>query len=140
MNKPLYQQLATRIDAFHRCAETDNAEWYEKHLDAILAMVDYLPHGSGIDGDTRIDLERSNGNKIIITSQYHAMDDNGYYDGWIDFTITVKPSLMFGIELNITGNFGRYQDIKAYLEQQGFRELLKWTRGENWNGDVLFTR
>ena len=43
------------------------------------------------------------------------MDENGYYDGWIDFRLTVTPSLAHDFNTLITGNFGKYQDIKDYL-------------------------
>ena len=75
----------------------------------------YLPHGSGIDNGCHVNLDKSNENKIIIDSGYHCMDENGYYDGWIDFSVTVTPCLEMDISINIIGNFGKYHYTKEYL-------------------------
>ncbi len=45
-----------------------------------------LPHGSGIDGEWHI--ERC-GKRIVADCSYHRMDENGYYDGWQDFRVTL---------------------------------------------------
>lgn len=50
-------------------------------------IIDALPHGSGIDakweciGDTK--------HRKEFRCAYHAMDENGFYDGWIDFSVIV---------------------------------------------------
>jgi hypothetical protein len=31
------------------------------------------------------------------------MDENGMYAGWYDFTVTVRPSLAFGLDMSIHG-------------------------------------
>jgi len=47
------------------------------------ALADVLPHGSGIDGDWFLDVVR-NGD-VIVTGDYHRLNENGYYDGWTKF-------------------------------------------------------
>ena len=116
----IYRELANRIQARLNCMKKDvqdenTRSWTEKHEEAIEALRNFLPHGSGIDSGISIDLINSTGEKIIIDSSYHAMNDGGYYDRWIDFSITVTPSLIHGISLKITGRFGKYQDIREYL-------------------------
>jgi len=59
---------------------------------AIATIAERLPHGSGIDGDWAIDI-LGNGN-LIISSSYHAMDDDGFYDGWADFSVRVYKAKM----------------------------------------------
>lgn len=113
--KPLYKVLANAIGARKRCHATENP-WFEKWSDLIdHCEKEHLPSGSGIDSGCTIDRDYSTDEKIIITSSYHAMNENGYYDGWIDFTVTVKPSFISGINLKITGRFGKYADLKEYL-------------------------
>ena len=113
----LYQELAKAIDARLNCIKSGNEEWFDRWDDDINKMIDSLPHGSGIDGKTEIDLDKSTGEKIIITSEFHCMNDGGYYDGWINFKLVLTGSLRFGFNLAITGNFGKYQDIKDYLHE-----------------------
>lgn len=99
----LYAKLAGLVDARLNCLKTGN-EWAEKHEETILKLVsDNMPHGSGFDSGTQIDLGKSTGSKLVFHTSYHHMNDNGMYDGWTDHTVTVKPSLMFGFDLNISG-------------------------------------
>lgn len=44
-----------------------------------------LPHGSGIDC-TWVISEQKNG-KIMAKNYFHAMNDGGYYDGYMDFKV-----------------------------------------------------
>jgi len=112
----VYNKLALSFNALCRCKETGNDEWIVKHTDTINAIIDkYFPHGSGIDAITEFDFDRSKENRIYINSSFHVMNEAGYYDGWINFTVRITPSLSFGIDLLITGNFGKHQDIKDYL-------------------------
>ena len=110
----IYQLLAQKLDARLRCLEKGNTEWFAHHEVAILdIMRDTAPSGSGIDNGTSIDLDRSTGDRLVFELDYHHMNQDGYYDGWTAHTLTVKPSLMFGIDLRITGR--DRNDIKDYL-------------------------
>jgi hypothetical protein len=123
MKRKLYVELASRVDARKRCAETGNTLWYEKHEEKIAELIDTLPHGSGIDGKTELDFDASRADKLVITGEYHAMNEVGYYDGWYDFKLTVTPSLVHGFTMSISGRFGKYQDVKEYLYEV-FRDGL----------------
>lgn len=112
----VYQSLSKAIEARLNCIKLGNDDWYDKWEEDINKMIDSLPHGSGIDGKTELD-EKSTSEKIIITSEYHCMNEGGYYDGWINFKLVLTGSLQFGFNLAITGNFGKYQDIKDYLHE-----------------------
>ena len=130
---PKYKRLAGTIQARLNCIQNNNREWEENHEETINNIIKSLPHGSGIDGVTKIDLDKSTPDKIIIYSEYHCMNENGYYDGWVDFTITIKPSLQFGIDLNITGNFGsKNQDLKDHLYETFDSDLRKPYGTEGW--------
>jgi hypothetical protein len=123
----VYQEVARLIGAYQQCIKTGNSEW--AHLERIEAHIKDLPHGSGIDGTTYLDFEKSSENKLVIHSEYHCMNDNGMYDGWVNFTITITPSLSFGFYLKITGNFGKYREVVLdYLVDtftQAFNETIK---------------
>jgi len=112
----LYQSTASKIQARLNCEKNGNAKWFEIHTDSLEQIQhDRLPSGSGIDSGCVIDLDKSTGEKIIINSAYHAMDEVGYYDGWINFTVTITPSFVSGIDMTISGRFGKYADVKDYL-------------------------
>lgn len=87
-------------------------EWQEKWRDRLDRLQDMLPSGSGIDNGTQIDFDKSSESKIILHTAYHHMNDGGYYDGWTEHTITIKPSFR-GIDVSIGGR--NRNDIKDYL-------------------------
>lgn len=121
MNRKLYQELATLVDARINCSKPNvagviNTEWFNNHTDKIENYLkSEMPHGSGLDYTWKIDYKKSTGNKLVFHMSFHSMDENGYYDGIIDFTVTVTPSLTRDINLSITGNFGKHQDLRDYL-------------------------
>jgi hypothetical protein len=49
------------------------------------------------------------------------MNDVGMYDGWNDYVITLKPSLVFDFELKIKGV--NRNDIKNYMYEY-FQDVL----------------
>lgn len=53
-------------------------------------LADILPHGSGIDGDWHFTV-RKNGD-VHIACEVHAMNENGYYDGWTTWTATIRKA------------------------------------------------
>ena len=114
----LYSELATAIQVRRNCAEITpvgvmkSHEWFDKWTDRIKELVDMLPSGSGIDCGTKIDLDASHAEKIVLYVSFHHMNDVGYYDEWTEHTITVSPGFN-GINMRISGR--NRNDIKDYL-------------------------
>lgn len=109
------QALATAIVARKNCWESGNKEWFARWEDRALKLVrDCMPSGSGIDCGTTLDLDASNGNALRFTFSFHHMDENGFYCGWTEHKLVVKPAFE-GFNLHITGP-DRNQ-IKDYLYQ-----------------------
>jgi hypothetical protein len=120
--RPLYRELASAIRARQNCQASNNTEWLDKHSDTIKTLVDLLPSGAGWNEGTKIDLDASHANKIVLYGSYQHMDEFGYYDGWTEHTITVKSSLTSDIDIRISGS--NRNDIKDYLYQT-FEYALK---------------
>jgi hypothetical protein len=123
----LYKELASTIQARANCLKSNNAEWLAKHTERIHQLVDLLPSGSGWDNGTKIDLDASHANKIVLYGGFHHMNDGGFYDGWTEHTITVTPSLAFGFDLRISGR--NRNDIKEYLHEMfshALRQEIVW--------------
>jgi hypothetical protein len=118
----LYQTLAQLVQARLNCIASGNTEWRMNHERKIIALCKAaLPSGSGWDLGTRLDLDRSTGERLVLFGQFHHMTDAGVYDGWTEHTITVRPSLAFGFTLTVSGR--NRNDIKAYLSDL-FNEML----------------
>jgi len=116
-----YQQLARTIDARLTCIKVKNYEWEEKHTQRIQAIIADGPSGSGFDNGTHIDLDASTGEKIVLTTSFHHMDDHGFYNDWTDHTIIVRASLLFDFDMKISGENKR--GIKDYALET-FRQWL----------------
>lgn len=110
----LYQRLAQYVDAMHRAQTYGNQEWKQKHKEELLRMVaNYLPSGSGFDNGSKLDLDTSEPDCLVINTSFHHMNENGYYTGWTEHKIKVKPSLAYGFVLSIAGR--NLNDIKQYI-------------------------
>jgi hypothetical protein len=129
MSRTLIQEIASCVDARLTCIKRGNTEWESNHTLTLKTIEkDLLSSGSGIDCGTRIDLDRSTGNKVVLILSFHHMDDNGMYCGWTEHTLTVKPHLIHDIDLTISGR--NRNDIKDYLHET-YRYNL--TRPCRWN-------
>lgn len=111
--KLVYQEIATLITARLNCIKSGNQEWLEKHTERLEDIAKSLPRGSGIDRGTKLDLDKSTGEKIVLNMSFHHMNEGGMYDGWTEHVITVTPSLYFGFNLSISGQ--DKNQIKEYL-------------------------
>lgn len=119
MSIKLYQQLVQTQMAIDSCRKTNNTLWQERHEEKLAKLAKTLPSGSGIDNGTTI--EQITENKIVLSFGFHHMDENGFYNGWTQHRCTVKPSLVNGIDLSITGP--NKNDIKDYLYEVYFHTL-----------------
>lgn len=113
----VYQRIVGTVIAYKNCKEKGNG-WANIHDVELLNLIkNHLPHGSGIDAETIVNIEETTTQKLVIDSHFHAMNDFGYYEGWIDFKVVVMPDLLHGFNVDIRGRFGKRQDIKDYLAE-----------------------
>ena len=83
-------------------------------------------HGSGIDSDWRLMHSKD---FVIIRNSYHCMDQNGYYDGWQDFSIQIPiAGDVTNYKLKFHGNSYLSQKymLRDYLEQIFSSEIYDW--------------
>lgn len=108
----VYQAIASAIAAMPR-------DWAEERLEMIER--EYLPSGSGIDAGCKILVEESHKNRLVIQTEFHHMNEAGFYDGWTSHKVIVTPSLIYGFDLRITGR--DKNSIKEYLGDLFFQAL-----------------
>lgn len=109
--------IASEIERLKRC-QTTNSEHYAPAINSAETRLENLqaclPSGSGIDCGTKIDIDKSNTNEIVLHCSYHHMNDNGFYDGWTEHKIRIWPTFD-GFDFTISGR--NRNDVKEYLEQ-----------------------
>jgi hypothetical protein len=76
----------THVDESALCAN-DNL----KPVVDLEKLTDLLPHGSGIDGNWYIQVNKA-GN-IRVDGSYHRMNEVGFYDGWFDFHFSIRRAM-----------------------------------------------
>lgn len=67
------------------------------------------------DNGTAIDFDSITEARITLSAPFHHMDANGYYDGWEDYSITLRPSFIGRISVTVRGR--NRNDIKSYLAE-----------------------
>lgn len=115
MNRPLYQHFASLLQAIENCKKTGNKEWLDKHRATLKQLIIiYLPSGAGFDRGTAFKLDLSNPEKLVFETDFHHMNDHGYYDGWTTHRVTVTGGLL-GLNIKISGP--NRNDIKDHIHE-----------------------
>lgn len=93
----------------------------------VAAILDGLPHGSGIDSDWQIVVApMEHGYSVTCKNSYHAMNSAGMYDDWVDFSFSfcldesLKPVL--GKHGNIEFSDITFSPTIAELVEQNEKE------------------
>lgn len=116
MKQRVYERIAGLTEARTNCIKAGNTDWQGRHEDAIKAIVNvHMPFGSGFDSGTSLDMDKSSSKRLVFLSSFHVMDDNGFYDGWIDFRVIVTPDLSRWFDIRVVGSFGRRNDLRSYV-------------------------
>ena len=123
-NIPLYQALASSLNAIKNCKKTGNKEWQAKHISRLHKLVkNHMPSGAGIDRGTVFIFEESTENRLVFQMDFHHMDDNGFYDGWTEHTVTVRASLAFELDIKISGE--DRDNVKEMLHEIAYSALTE---------------
>jgi hypothetical protein len=98
-----------------------------------------LPSGSGIDGRWNIKETR---NAIVCSNFWHCLNENGYYDGYIDFDIVFPHyASLYDFKIHAKNwRNNRYKierywknlQVKEYIEDtiyQSIKQLITLIRG-----------
>ena len=107
-----YSALARAI----QWLEQVNDEYRSQAVKEFDDLVKMLPSGSGFDNGSSVNLDKSTGEKIIIETSFHHMDEHGYYDGWTYHNVIITPSLQWGFNIRVTGR--NKNDIKDYIQHE----------------------
>jgi hypothetical protein len=106
MNETTVWRLASLCDARRRCVDSPAGSHLKEaiagHDERLARIFDAMPHGSGLDGDVTVDLERSGFARILIDADWHSMNGDGFYCGWHKYRVTILPDFG-GIDVKVRG-------------------------------------
>lgn len=101
--------LATFCESRHNADKSGNTLWFNHWTSIVRKVVEeYMPSG------VKIDLDKSNSKKLVFHTAFHHMDENGYYDGWTEHTVTVRAAFD-GFEITISGK--DRNEVKDHLHE-----------------------
>ena len=86
----------------------------------IYSIIDSLPHGSGFN--SRWDYKIDTRGKLHLYQTYDYMDENGYYDTYIDFELVLYKD-SFKIHFLHVNNHQEYI-IYTYMLREYFRDIF----------------
>lgn len=101
-NLTVAARIASLLQAIENCEKTENTEWRSRHRDTLSDLIKQrLPHGSGFDAGTRLE-DASTADRLVFSTEFHHMNDVGFYDGWTDHLIIVTPTFT-GFDIRVSG-------------------------------------
>jgi len=108
----LYVQITQTVEALKNCQKSGNRDWEDRHRVHLDELCKRLPHGSGFDSGTELDIDASTSKKLVFSTSFHHMDSNGFYNGWTEHKVIITPA------------FGRY-DIKVTgKDKDGIKDYI----------------
>lgn len=111
----VYEAIAIACEAWQNCQNIGNEEWEYRWDKRVLAIQNnILPSGSGFDNGSQIDMDSTPLCLCIVTA-FHHMNEGGFYDGWTDHIVRVRPNLARRYDMTISGR--NPNDIKSYIHQ-----------------------
>ena len=110
--KTIAAWIAETSEWAERAENNPNAQWGDIARTRLDHLVNMLPSGSGIDSGTK--LVSASATKIVLECSFHHMNETGYYDGWTEHRITVRPTFD-SLDIHISGR--NRNDIKEYLHE-----------------------
>lgn len=114
----------------NKCTHCNNQDDTFYNLGACLDcstdhIISLLPHGSGIDCkwtyERKID-------RLVFYNSFHCMDENGFYDGYADFSVMLPFRDILDFKLRFHGKESQYKNqkymLRGYLEESIYFYLV----------------
>lgn len=113
--------------ALDNCKRNHNGEWRVRWHERLNALVQLIPSGSGIDQTPRTELGvEIEPDAIRFDVGYHHMNSDGFYTGWTEHTVTIRPAFD-GINVRVSGP--NRNDVKDYIHEvmnHAFTRHVTW--------------
>lgn len=130
---PLYKKLLGAVVAYQNCQENNNQEWSKKWQEKIVEYEKMLPLNSGgsFTHLCSVDFDNTNKDVLVLDCSHHYYNNAGYSEGWMEFKVAVRPSLLFDIEIEFVWferphrSFGDLEEYFEDLFQHGLTELVE---------------
>lgn len=93
----------------------DYCDWQyiydENELESLLDKMATWPAGSGIDCSYDYEIKK---NSLVINNSWHCMNNDGFYDGYIDYKLIIPFNDPRNFKIQFTDYNNHRQEIKKY--------------------------
>jgi hypothetical protein len=114
------QKLVTYCAQLVRIFARQEPKFVDMWQPVLDCINDKLPRGSGFDSGSSFDINASRADRLVFNTSFHHMNDCGYYDGWSDHSVIVRPTFD-GFDIRVTGR--NRNDIKEHIGDM-FHDIL----------------
>lgn len=90
-------------------------------MDACETFQAALPHGAGINSSWQY---RDTGQSVRVSNVFECMNETGYYDGQVEFTVIIRKPVLYkweGFKLQFNGArsqyYARKYQLRDYLDE-----------------------
>jgi hypothetical protein len=90
-------------------------------------LINILPVGAGLDASWHLEEDK---NKIIASSSFHCMNEHGYYDGWIDFSIEIPKNNPLNFKLKFQTDSAGWYRIYKYMLREYLEDIIAYSLGD----------
>lgn len=108
--RPVYEALYGALLAWRSCARNwaaggQNAAHYREMVGRWDSLIDslvkkHMPSGSGFDNGTKLDRDTSlRRGLLVFDTAFHHMNEGGFYEGWSEHTVFVRPAFVGHFEI-----------------------------------------
>jgi hypothetical protein len=109
----VYQGIASILTAIKYSQATNSSANVIRHEERLASFAKkHLPHGSGIDRG--VSPYMNDKGYVCFDVDFHVLDENGYYAGWVLFQYIMKPEFQRGFELT---QINRRNVLKGWSRQ-----------------------
>ena len=126
--KTVANKIASLVAARANCLSAGNTDWHARHGESLARIIqDCMPSGGGFDCGAKLDeADCRGGERLVFTTSFHHMDAHGGYDGWTSHKVTVRPSLVYALDIRVSGR--DRNGIKEYIAEMFHAALsADWT-------------
>lgn len=113
--------------ALDNCAADGNTEWEARWRVRLGKLVELIPSGIGIDRGPRsyahVEVKPD---AIRFEVSFHHMDGVGFYAGWTDHAVTIRPAFD-GVDVRVSGR--PRNGVKEYIREamdDAFSQRVEW--------------
>ena len=101
----------------------ENSRFLDDEMECVLSMIEQeLPHGSGIDCEWALKLTTPT--RVNAVNSYHCMDEHGYYDGYVDFTVHFDIADKDVFRITFRSDYQNRKREKQYMLREYLEETI----------------